>query len=114
MATKKTAKRYSEPERAEILDFIEKFNQENGRGGQTAAIKKFKVTALTIGNWNKRNGKKGKSAVKAVKKKFRNPAKLIDRLHEVTKEIDKAEASLKKLTAEAKELRKEIRVAIDS
>jgi hypothetical protein len=120
MATKKTAKRYTEEEKAEILNFIDTFNKENGRGGQTAAIEKYKTSAISIGNWRKGSGKKAKAAgkagkaTKAAKKKFRNPAKLIDRLHEVTKEIDKAETLLKKLTSEAKELRKEIRSAIDS
>jgi DNA primase catalytic subunit len=117
MATKKTAKRYTEEEKKEILDFIETYNKENGRGGQTAAIAKYKTSAISIGNWKKGPGKKAKAAgkaPKAAKKKFRNPAKLIDRLHEVTKEISKAEMLLKKLTSEAKELRKEIRSAIDS
>jgi hypothetical protein len=117
MATINTAKRYTEEEKKEILDFIDKFNQENGRGGQTAAIKKYKATAISIGNWRRGSAKKANVAVKAAKvakKKFRNPTKLIERLHEVTKEIDKAESILKKLNTEANELRKEIRSAIDS
>ena len=119
MSTERTAKRYSQEDKKEILDFIEKYNQENGRGGQTAAIKKYKATAISIGNWRKGSVKKSETAGKAVKlaktakKKFRNPSKLIDRLHEVSKEIDRAETLLKKLTSEAKELRKEIRSAID-
>lgn len=112
MPAKKTAKRYTEEQRTEILAFIEKFNAENGRGGQSAAVKKYKVTPLTLSAWSKKNGKKPKKAGKTVKK-FRNPAKLIDRLKVVSSEIVKAEKSLEKLQAEAKELRKEIRSAIE-
>jgi hypothetical protein len=107
MPAKKTAKRYTEEQRTEILAFIEKFNAENGRGGQTAAVKKYKVTPLTLSAWSKKTGKKPKKAGKTVKK-FRNPAKLIDRLKVVS-----SEKSLEKLQAEAKELRKEIRSAIE-
>jgi len=51
-AAKKKAKRYSEAEKKEILDFIE----AQGRGGQTKAVKKFKVTAATIASWKKKAG----------------------------------------------------------
>ena len=46
MPAKKIAKRYSEAQRSEILSFIEKYNAEHGRGGQTAAVKKFGTTTL--------------------------------------------------------------------
>ena len=109
MPAKRTIKRYTEEQKAEILAFIEKFNADNGRGGQTAAVKKFKVTPVTLSAWNKKTGKKAKKAPK----KMRNPSKLWDRLKTVKSEIAKAEKQLKKLTIEAKELRKEIRACID-
>ncbi len=112
MPAKKIAKRYSEAERSEILSFIEKYNAENGRGGQTAAVKKFGTTTLSINSWSKKSGKKTKKAAKVVKK-FKNPTKLIERLQIVSSEIAKAEKSLIKYQAEAKELRKEIRAAIE-
>lgn len=109
MPAKRTVKRYTEEQKSEILSFIEKFNTENGRGGQTAAVKKFKVTPMTLSAWNKKSGKKAKKAPK----KMRNPSKLWDRLNAVKSEIAKAEKLLKKLNAESKELRKEIRACID-
>ncbi len=112
MPAKKIAKRYSEAERAEILSFIEKYNAEHGRGGQTAAVKKFKTTTLSINSWSKKSGKKVKKAAKAAKK-FKNPSKLIERLQVVSAEIAKAEKALAKYQSEAKELRKEIRAAIE-
>ena len=48
---KAKAKRYTDAQKKEILDFIE----AKGRGGQTIAVKKFKVTAATIGSWKKKS-----------------------------------------------------------
>ena len=112
MPAKKVTKRYTEEQKNEILAFIEKHNTENGRGGQTVAIKKFGVTAATLAAWGKKSGKKAKKAGKAAKK-TRNPSKLWERLNVVKSEIAKAEKLLAKLNREAKELRKEIRSAID-
>jgi hypothetical protein len=112
MPAKKTIKRYNETEKADILSFIEQYNTEKGRGGATAAIKKFGVTAATLSAWTKKSGKKAKKTGKAAKK-TRNPSKLWERLAIVKSEIAKAEKALAKLNSEAKELRKEIRSAID-
>jgi hypothetical protein len=112
MPAKKIAKRYTEEKKAEILDFIEKYNAEHGRGGQTVAVKKFGTTTLSINAWSKKLGKNTKKPTKKVKK-FKNPSKLIERLKIVTSEIAKAEKSLAKYQSEAKELRKEIRAAIE-
>ena len=45
------AKRYSEQEKQKILSFVTSHNKENGRGGKTAAAKKFGVNINSIGNW---------------------------------------------------------------
>lgn len=47
---KAKAKRYTAEQKQEVLDYIE----EQGRGGQTKAVKKFGVTAATIAAWKKR------------------------------------------------------------
>ena len=44
------AKRYTAEQKKEILDFIEGY----GRGGQSAAVEKFGVTAATISAWKKK------------------------------------------------------------
>ncbi|OYU98169.1 MAG: hypothetical protein CFE26_28040 [Verrucomicrobiales bacterium VVV1] len=52
MAAKKKAtkgKRYTEAEKAEIIQLVE----SHGRGGGTAAAKKFGVSPLTVSNWKK-------------------------------------------------------------
>lgn len=68
MATKKKGpatkgKRYSEAEKSEILAFIEK----QGRGGQTAASKKFGVSPLTLSSWRKKSGGETNVAPAATK-----------------------------------------------
>jgi hypothetical protein len=56
MAAKKTAnkkgKRYSDAEKAEILNFI----AAQGRGGASKAAKKFGISPLTLTNWKKASG----------------------------------------------------------
>jgi transposase-like protein len=47
-------KRYSQEEKNEIVTFIQNYNAENGRGGQTAAAAKFGTAQLTISNWMKK------------------------------------------------------------
>lgn len=50
-------KRYSKDEKNKIIEFIEQFNDNhNGRGGFTAAVKKFKVSMPTLMNWTKGSG----------------------------------------------------------
>lgn len=54
--TKKSAskgKRYTDAEKREIVSFVEKVNSEKGRGGQSAAAKKYGISQLTIASWLK-------------------------------------------------------------
>jgi hypothetical protein len=56
MSTKKKVnsakgRRYTQAEKADILAFVDKVNAEKGRGGQSAASKKFKISPLTISSW---------------------------------------------------------------
>lgn len=50
---KKTARRYNESEKQEILRFVQKVNSEKGRGGVTAAVKKFGISPITVNSWMK-------------------------------------------------------------
>jgi transposase-like protein len=77
MSTKNTSmkgKRYTDEQKQEVVQFVEKHNQENGRGGQSAASSKFGVSQLTISGWLKGSGSpaaskkaKGAKAPKAAK-----------------------------------------------
>jgi transposase-like protein len=58
MASRKKAKnskgrRYSAEEKATVIAHLEKVNADRGRGGQTAASKKFGISMLTISTWMK-------------------------------------------------------------
>ena len=68
-------KRYTDAEKAEVVNFVNEFNASNGRGGQAAAVKKFGVTALTITAWNRAAGspKAAKTASPKVAKKVAAP-----------------------------------------
>jgi hypothetical protein len=60
-------KRFDTEKRAEILGYIEKYNASHkGRGGQSAAAKKFKVSRVAINNWL-RSGVGAKKAAKGAK-----------------------------------------------
>ena len=50
---KKKAKRYSDGKKAKIIAFVNQVNSSKGRGGVTAAVKKFGASPLSISNWIK-------------------------------------------------------------
>jgi hypothetical protein len=117
-------KRYSAKEREEILAFVASVNEAKGRGGQTAAAAKYKVSPLTIGNWFKQSGaspKRKNAKVKAAKapkagkttkakaaSAAKAPAKAtassfavnLRRLADLHEQIQKTEGQLTKLRAE--------------
>lgn len=56
--TPPTGIRYSAAKKKEVIDFVKKYNSANGRGGQSAAAKKYKITPLTIAAWLRSAGVK--------------------------------------------------------
>ncbi|MFT7173173.1 MAG: transposase-like protein [Paracoccaceae bacterium] len=87
---KKKAKRYTAEQKKEILDFI----ANEGRGGQTKAVTKFKVTAATIASWRRKEGGFSISAVGAGGSK---ELRAVEELTNLLKEIANAEAHLDNL-----------------
>jgi len=87
---KKKAKRYTAEQKKEILDFIEK----QGRGGQTKAVTKFKVTAATIASWKRKQGGSSLSSKSSGNSK---ELKALEDLAAIIKEIATTENHLKKL-----------------
>ncbi|MCB1230390.1 MAG: hypothetical protein KDN19_09000 [Verrucomicrobiae bacterium] len=62
------AVRYDQKTKDEVVAFIQKYNADNGRGGQSAAAEKYKISPITIANWLKKAGvKKGKKKAPAKK-----------------------------------------------
>lgn len=70
---KRKRKRYTAAEKQEIIDFVKNHNKSEGRGGQTAASKKFKVSQLSIANWLKGGGASKKKASRKMRDLFNNP-----------------------------------------
>lgn len=92
MSTKKkktpaTGVRYSDAQKKEIVNFVSQYNSANGRGGQSAAATKFKVTPLTISGWLKAAGAKPPG-----KKKIQKAAKVAKKAAKVAKKAAKKAA----------------------
>ncbi|MCU0779683.1 MAG: hypothetical protein MUF04_01120 [Akkermansiaceae bacterium] len=48
--------RYTPEEKQVVIDFVKDYNAKNGRGGMTAAARKFNITPLTVSAWLAREG----------------------------------------------------------
>ena len=55
-------KRYTPEEKSKVVEFVKEYNSKNGRGGQSTAADKFKISQLTISSWLKNAGVDGRSA----------------------------------------------------
>ena len=98
-------KRYTPAEKKKIIDFVNEVNASKGRGGQSAASKKFGISPLTIASWLKAGGAAPK------KKRGRRPGrpagvkasaggsleKKLKQLQSLAKKIDAAESQLNSL-----------------
>lgn len=105
----KVGTRYTDEQKKEVVDFAVAYNAANGRGGQSKAASKFKISPLTVVAWLKAAGVKGgakKSTSKVAKAaKAAKPAvsggidAKLTALLALSKEIAKAEADLAKLVS---------------
>ena len=95
-------RRYTAAEKAEILAFVDKVNAEKGRGGQSAASKKFKISQLTISAWI-RSGASGSATLKEgsasgpIGKKLAKLQSLHDEITKREKELAKLRATFQSL-----------------
>jgi transposase-like protein len=98
MASRKKAKnsrgrRYSAEEKAAIIGHVESVNASKGRGGQTAASKKFGISMLTISNWMKKSPSatptRGTGKSKSVNGAISKLASLHSQIESKEKEIAK-------------------------
>jgi len=97
--------RYTNEQKAAIVDFVLKHNQENGRGGQSAAVRKFGVSPLSIGAWVSgsatagASGSKSKAKTKVGAKSGGSLAQRVAELVAVGKQIELVDAELTSLRA---------------
>ena len=73
--SKSVGVRYTPEQKKEIVDFVQQYNEAKGRGGQSAAVSKFKVSPITIGAWLKAAGVSKKKGKPAKAEKAAKPAK---------------------------------------
>jgi len=50
------ASKYDQKTKDEVIAFIKKHNEDNGRGGQSAAVKKWKLNSVTVKSWLEKAG----------------------------------------------------------
>ena len=48
--------RYTDAQKKEVVDFVTSYNKANGRGGQSKAATKFKMSQITVASWLKAAG----------------------------------------------------------
>ncbi|MEX1116025.1 MAG: hypothetical protein WEB53_12295 [Akkermansiaceae bacterium] len=74
-AKKKTVKgvRYTDAQKKEVLDFVASYNAANGRGGQSKAAEKFKMSQITVAAWLKASGALAPTKKVAAKKAAKAP-----------------------------------------
>lgn len=97
-------RRYTEEEKADILAFVAKVNAENGRGGQTAASKKYNISQLTISSWlngstRVRAGKGGTKVRGTLGAKLAKLATLNEQIVRMEKELTRLKAEFNGLKA---------------
>jgi len=108
MASKKPlkGKRYTPEEKQSVVEFVNSHNEANGRGGVTAAVKKFGTSALTISAWVKSGGPSMGKGRKGAKSSAGGRSGVLAELSKLDgviagkrKELDALEARFQKLKA---------------
>jgi transposase-like protein len=98
-------RRYTTKEKAEIIAFVDKVNAEKGRGGQSAASKKFKISPLTISSWI-RSGIGGGTVSASGAASVAGPiGKKLSKLQALHDQIARAEKELGKLKSQFNSLK---------
>ena len=115
--TKGRGVRYDASKKQEVIDFAIAHNMKKGRGGQSAAARKFGISILTVSSWLKGSGSKPAKAPKAGKaapapKVSAALTGKIKALLDLGDRIRKAEAELRKLQDQYASLSASIRSAI--
>jgi len=99
-------RRYTAKEKGEIIAFVDKVNTEKGRGGQSAASKKYKISPLTISSWIRSGAGGGGSSSGGAGAAVSGPiGKKLSKLQALHDQIARAEKELSKLKAQFNSLK---------
>jgi transposase-like protein len=93
-------RRYSAKEKAEIVAFVDKVNADKGRGGQSAASKKFKISPLTIASWIRAGIGGGEAAATPAASAAGPIGKKLSKLQALHDQIARTEKELSKMKAQ--------------
>lgn len=92
-------RRYTNKEKADIIAYVDKVNADKGRGGQSAASKKYKISPLTISSWIRAGV--GAGAAVASGGKVAGPiGKKLSQLQMLHDQIARTEKELAKMKAQ--------------
>ncbi|MDB6078272.1 MAG: hypothetical protein JWO82_2019 [Akkermansiaceae bacterium] len=95
-------RRYTAKEKADIIAFVDKVNSEKGRGGQSAASKKYKISPLTISSWIRSGAGNGSAplSLRGVGSVAGPIGKKLSKLQDLHDQIARAEKELSKLKSQ--------------
>jgi len=102
----KTAKRYTESEKQEILRFVNKVNQEKGRGGVSAAVREFGISPITVNGWLRSQKEQGPTIPLP---KNATAVEVFQRLASLHSAIESKKEELARMEKEFGELKKKIK-----
>lgn len=93
-------RRYTAKEKADIIAYVDQVNEQKGRGGQSAASKKFKISPLTISSWIRSGAGGGSTTVGAGASVAGPIGKKLSKLSALHDQIARAEKELARLRAQ--------------
>jgi len=103
---KRTAKRYSDDEKAQILRFVHQVNQEKGRGGVSAAVREYGISPITVNGWLRNQKESGPTFPLP---KNASAVEVFQRLAELHSSIESKREEVEKMEKEYAELKTKIK-----
>jgi transposase-like protein len=103
---KKTAKRYTDDEKAKILRFVQQVNQEKGRGGVSAAVREFGISPITVNGWLRSQKDSGPTLPLP---KNASAVEVFQRLADLHSSIESKREELERMEKEYSDLKKKIK-----
>ncbi len=103
---KKTAKRYTDDEKAKILRFVQQVNQEKGRGGVSAAVREFGISPITVNGWLRSQKDSGPTLPLP---KNASAVEVFQRLADLHSSIESKREQLERMEKEYSDIKKKIK-----
>lgn len=96
------ATRYDQKTKDEVVAYIQQYNKDKGRGGQSAAVKKWKLNPITVKSWLEKAGVETPGKGGKKKRKPGRPAKAaVEKAPKIPRTAKAAKAAKTAKTARA-------------